>query len=100
MICGCADVFGALKRLALPPELLAAGPKRLRVLIFNTTGHVIHHVRSLVCRCVARAGAWRNWRELQRLLSGAALNPLQRLTSQSQLLKTGTLGVLQLPLSA
>ena len=62
------NLLTALKRLALPPELLTARPKRLRFLIFNTAGRVIHHARSLVCRCIARAGVWRRWRELQRLL--------------------------------
>jgi hypothetical protein len=30
------NVLAALKRLALPPELLTARPKGLRFLIFNT----------------------------------------------------------------
>lgn len=62
------NVMTALKRLALPPELLTARPKRLRFLIFNTAGRVIHHARALVCRCVARAGVWRQWRDVRRLL--------------------------------
>jgi hypothetical protein len=61
------NVMTALKRLALPPELLTARPKRLRFLIFNTAGRVIHHARALICRCV-RAGVWRRWRDLKHLL--------------------------------
>jgi hypothetical protein len=44
------NLLSALKRLALPPELLAARPKRLRFLIFNTAGRIIHHARSVICR--------------------------------------------------
>ena len=40
----------ALKRLALPPELLTARPKRLRFLIFNTRGRLAHHARRLLLR--------------------------------------------------
>jgi len=42
------NVLTALKRLALPAELLAARPKRLRFLIFNTPGRVIHHARRVL----------------------------------------------------
>jgi hypothetical protein len=44
------NVLSGLKRLALPPELLLAKPKRLRFLIFNTAGRILHHARSVVCR--------------------------------------------------
>src|SRR5256886_3435158 len=44
------NVLTALKRLALPPELLSARPKRLRFLIFNTAGQVLHHARKMVLR--------------------------------------------------
>lgn len=46
------NVLTALKRLALPAELLEARPKRLRFLIFNTPGRVVHHARGLVLRLV------------------------------------------------
>jgi hypothetical protein len=36
------NVIPALKRLALPAELLTARPKRLRFLIFNTPGRLVH----------------------------------------------------------
>ncbi len=44
------NVLTALKRLALPPELLTARPKRLRFLIFNTAGQVLHHARKMILR--------------------------------------------------
>ena len=44
------NVLTALKRLALPPDLLRARPKRLRFLIFNTAGQVLHHARKMILR--------------------------------------------------
>jgi len=44
------NVLTALKRLALPPDLLTARPKRLRFLIFNTAGQVLHHARKMILR--------------------------------------------------
>lgn len=44
------NVLSALKRLALPPELLTARPKRLRFLVFRTAGRILHHARRMVCR--------------------------------------------------
>ncbi len=44
------NLLSALKRLALPAELLNVRPKRLRFLIFNTAGRIIHHARSVICR--------------------------------------------------
>ncbi|MGO8790076.1 MAG: IS1380 family transposase, partial [Terriglobia bacterium] len=46
-----------LKRLALPAELLTARPKRLRFLLFNMPGRLVHHARSLILR-VAALGKW------------------------------------------
>ena len=51
------NVLVALKRLALPPELLAARPKRLRFLLFNMPGRLVHHARRLILR-VAAVGKW------------------------------------------
>jgi hypothetical protein len=48
------NVMTALKRLALPPDLLSARPKRLRFLIFNTAGRLVHHARQTVLRLAAR----------------------------------------------
>ena len=54
------NVLTALKRIALPPELLSARPKRLRFLIFNTVGRIVQHARKTLC-CVAGVG-WGQWR--------------------------------------
>jgi hypothetical protein len=51
------NVLQALKRLALPAELLTARPKRLRFLLFNMPGRLVHHARKLILR-VAAAGKW------------------------------------------
>ncbi|MGH9451197.1 MAG: transposase [Terriglobia bacterium] len=49
------NVLTALKRLALPAELATARPKRLRFLIFNVPGRLVHHARRLVLRLAAKA---------------------------------------------
>jgi hypothetical protein len=62
------NVLSAMKRLALPAELLTARPKRLRFLIFNTPGKLIHHARRTILRL---AWSWRrftNWHGALRLL--------------------------------
>jgi hypothetical protein len=51
------NVLQALKRLALPAELLTARPKRLRFLLFNMPGRLVHHARRLILR-VAVVGKW------------------------------------------
>src|SRR5207302_9984162 len=51
------NVLTALKRLALPAELLTARPKRLRFLIFYTAGRLVHHARQMRLR-LARAAEW------------------------------------------
>jgi Transposase DDE domain group 1 len=62
------NVLTALKRLALPAELLRARPKRLRFLIFNTAGRLVRHARSLVLRLAATAEEIALWREARQLL--------------------------------
>ena len=62
------NVLAALKRLALPPELLTARPKRLRFLIFNTPGRLVHHARRLLLRLAAVAEWIAVYREGLRLL--------------------------------
>ncbi len=62
------NVLTALKRLALPPELLPARPKRLRFLIFHTAGRLVHHARKIVLRLSARAERLASWLEAMRLL--------------------------------
>jgi len=44
------NLLSALKRLTLPAELQTARPKRLRFLLFNTVGRVIHHARETLLR--------------------------------------------------
>jgi len=62
------NVLTALKRLALPPELLTARPKRLRFLIFNTPGRLVHHARRLLLRLAALAESVAAYGEGLRLL--------------------------------
>jgi len=49
------NVLTALKRLALPAELLAARPKRLRFLYFHAAGRLIHHARQTILRLAVSA---------------------------------------------
>lgn len=44
------NILIALKRLGLPENLRDARPKRLRFLIFNTAGRVLHHARRIILR--------------------------------------------------
>jgi hypothetical protein len=44
------NTLTALKRLALPAELLQARPKRLRFLFFNTAGRFVQHARKTILR--------------------------------------------------
>jgi hypothetical protein len=62
------NVLAALRRLTLPPELLTARPKRLRFLIFNTRGRLVHHARRLLLRLAALAEWITAYREGLRLL--------------------------------
>jgi len=62
------NVMTALKRLALPAELLTARPKRLRFLIFNTPGRLVHHARRTVLRLATTAQRIIDWLEAARLL--------------------------------
>lgn len=62
------NVLTALKRLALPAELLTARPKRLRFLIINVAGKLAHHARKVVLRLAATAERLAMWREAMRLL--------------------------------
>jgi len=63
------NVMTALKRLALPPEMLPARPKRLRFLLFHTAGRWVHHARTQVLRLATSAGHIAVWRNAQRLLA-------------------------------
>ena len=62
------NVLTALKRLALPPELLSARPKRLRFLIFNTPGKLVHHARRTLLRLGRSWQRFSNWQGALRLL--------------------------------
>ena len=62
------NVLTALKRLALPAELLTARPKRLRFLIFNTPGRLVRHTRRMVLRLATTAARLAEWLEAMRLL--------------------------------
>ena len=62
------NVMTALKRLALPAELLTARPKRLRFLIFNTPGRLVRHARRMVLRLATTAARLAEWLEALRLL--------------------------------
>lgn len=62
------NVLTALKRLALPPELLTARPKRLRFLIFNTPGKLVHHARRRLLRLVRSWNRFGNWQHAFNLL--------------------------------
>jgi len=63
------NIFTALKRLALPAELLTAKPKRLRFLILNTPGKLIHHARRTVLRLAQTANRFTAWRNAFRVLA-------------------------------
>jgi len=56
------NLITALKRMALPEQYLTARPKRLRFLIFNTAGRILHHARRTLCH-IADVG-WRDWLRL------------------------------------
>jgi hypothetical protein len=62
------NVMTALKRLALPAELLTARPKRLRFLIFNTPGRLVHHARRMVLRLATTMARLAEWLEALRQL--------------------------------
>jgi hypothetical protein len=55
------NVLTSLKRLALPPELLSARPKRLRFLIFQTPGRIVQHARRVLLRLAATKERIAEW---------------------------------------
>ena len=62
------NVLTALKRIALPAELLRARPKRLRFLIINTAGRLVQHARKMRLRLAAIEQRIALWKEAMRLL--------------------------------
>jgi Transposase DDE domain group 1 len=49
------NLLSAFKQIALPPELHAARPKRLRFVLLNGVGKVVRHARETVLRLVGEA---------------------------------------------
>jgi hypothetical protein len=62
------NVLTALKRLALPAELLSARPKRLRFLIFHTAGRLVHPARQLRLRLATAIDGIARYLDAVRLL--------------------------------
>lgn len=62
------NVLTALKRLALPPELLTARPKRWRFLVFTVPGRLITHARQLWLRLATTPARLAQWRTALSLL--------------------------------
>jgi len=62
------NLLTALKRLALPPELLRSRPKRLRFLIFNIPGKLVHHARRTLLRLGWTWQRFSNWQGAMHLL--------------------------------
>jgi hypothetical protein len=62
------NVLTALTRLALPPDLLTARPKRLRFLVFTVPGRLITHARHLWLRLATTRDRLAQWIEAVRLL--------------------------------
>ena len=67
------NVLSGLKRLALPPELLQARPKRLRFLIFTTPGRLVEHARRTRLRLVRSWTRFTNWLPAIRQLPAPGL---------------------------
>lgn len=55
------NVLTAMKRLALPPDLLRARPKRLRFLVFAQPGKFVRHARQLTLRLMRAWRRFSNW---------------------------------------
>jgi hypothetical protein len=69
------NVLVALKRLALPAELLSARPKRWRFLFLHTAGHGIHHARKTRLRLSAVREYLGVWIEIGQCLPLRAGGP-------------------------
>jgi hypothetical protein len=62
------NVLTAMKRLVLPPDLRTARPKRLRFLIFQQPGKLIHHARKTVLRLARTWNRFGNWKHAMEVL--------------------------------
>jgi len=76
------NVLTALKRLALPPELITVRPKRLRFLIFCTPGKLVHHAGRTLLRLTWSRQRFSNWRYALRFpcrptTEGSEIEPTQ-----------------------
>ena len=62
------NVLTAMKRLVLPADLQTARPKRLRFLIFQQPGKLIHHARQTVLRLARTWNRFSNWKQAMEVL--------------------------------
>jgi hypothetical protein len=62
------NLLSALKRLALPADLLTARPKRMRFLIFHTAGRIVNHARQMVVKLSRVTGPFLDWWRVLRQL--------------------------------
>jgi hypothetical protein len=62
------NVLTAMKRLVLPAVLQTARPKRLRFLIFQQSGKLIHHARQTVWRLARTWNRFWNWKQAMEVL--------------------------------
>lgn len=63
------NVLTAMKRLVLPADLQTARPKRLRFLIFQQPGKLIHHARKLTLRLARTWNRFSNWKYAMEVLA-------------------------------
>ena len=62
------NILTAMKRLVLPPDMQTARPKRLRFLIFQQPGKLIHHARKTVLRLARTRNRFTNWKHAMEVL--------------------------------
>jgi hypothetical protein len=62
------NVLTGMKRLALLAELLKAGPKRMRFLIFHTPGKLVWHDRQAILKLTRSLNRFADWHGVFRLL--------------------------------
>jgi len=62
------NVLTAMKRLVLPADLQTARPKRLRFLIFQQPGKLIHHARKTILRLARTWNRFSNWKHALEVL--------------------------------
>jgi Transposase DDE domain group 1 len=66
------NVLVALKHLALPPQMLAARPKRLRFEVIVQAGRLVHHARTWLLRLCSKMQRVADYIEAWRLLRAPA----------------------------